>query len=68
MACDGSGTPLGERGRDDESRWEPTVVRPRTTDEYNYVWKTERAWRGTCRRLVVILKDGQIHYANVLLK
>jgi predicted extracellular nuclease len=34
-----------------------------TTDQYIYVWKTNKAWAGTCRQLVVILKDGSIHYA-----
>jgi predicted extracellular nuclease len=38
------------------------------TDQYNYVWKTDEAWAGTCRQLVVILKDGSIHYANFSFK
>jgi hypothetical protein len=29
-----------------------------TTDQYKYVWKTERAWRGTCRKLIVKFGDG----------
>ncbi len=28
------------------------------SDKYTYVWKTEKAWSGTCRRLVVRLVDG----------
>jgi hypothetical protein len=28
------------------------------TDQYRYVWKTERSWRGTCRKLVVKFSDG----------
>jgi len=39
-----------------------------TTDQYNYVWKTDKAWAGTCRQLVVILKDGSIHTANFSFK
>ena len=39
-----------------------------TTDQYSYVWKTEKAWAGTCRQLTVILKDGSIHYANFRIK
>ena len=35
-----------------------------TTDQYNYVWKTEQAWAGTCRQLVLQLNDGSIHRAN----
>jgi len=38
------------------------------TDQYNYVWKTEKSWAGTCRQLVVILKDGSIHTANFSFK
>jgi HYR domain-containing protein/K319-like protein/NHL repeat-containing protein len=34
------------------------------TDQYNYVWKTEPAWAGTCRQLVLQLNDGSIHRAN----
>ena len=37
-------------------------------DEYTYVWKTEKSWKGTCRQLVVILKDGSIHMANFQFK
>jgi hypothetical protein len=33
-------------------------------DQYNYVWKTEKAWKGTCRQLVVVLSDGSVHRAN----
>ena len=29
------------------------------TGQYIYVWKTEKAWSGTCRRLDVQLVDGQ---------
>jgi uncharacterized repeat protein (TIGR01451 family) len=35
-----------------------------TSDQYNYVWKTESAWAGTCRQLVVKLNDGSEHRAN----
>jgi hypothetical protein len=33
-------------------------------DQYNYVWKTESSWAGTCRQLVVTLNDGSVHTAN----
>jgi hypothetical protein len=39
-----------------------------STDEYTYVWKTNKSWAGTCRQLVVILKDGSIHTANFSFK
>jgi hypothetical protein len=34
------------------------------TDRYNYVWKTDKAWAGTCRALILKLKDGSVHRAN----
>lgn len=34
-----------------------------SSDRYNYVWKTESAWAGTCRQLVVKLNDGSTHTA-----
>ena len=33
------------------------------TDTYNYVWKTDKAWTGTCRQLNVKLIDGTSHTA-----
>jgi hypothetical protein len=33
-------------------------------DQYVYVWKTDKAWAGTCRTLTVKLADGTIHQAN----
>lgn len=37
-------------------------------DQYNYVWKTERSWAGTCRQLVLTLNDGSVHTANFKFK
>ena len=34
-----------------------------TADQYNYVWKTDKAWAGTCRMLTVTLNDGTTHTA-----
>ena len=34
------------------------------TDQYNYVWKTDKSWAGSCRQLVVLLNDGTYHRAN----
>ncbi|MFY9611832.1 MAG: PxKF domain-containing protein [Blastocatellia bacterium] len=34
------------------------------TDQYIYVWKTEKSWANSCRQLVVVLKDGNLHRAN----
>ena len=35
-----------------------------TAGQYIYVWKSEKAWAGTCRQLQVKLADGTYHYAN----
>jgi len=35
-----------------------------TADQYNYVWKTDKAWAGSCRTLTVKLIDGTTHQAN----
>jgi hypothetical protein len=34
-----------------------------STGRYVYVWKTNKAWAGTCRKLVVRLADGTDHTA-----
>jgi hypothetical protein len=35
-----------------------------STDQYNYVWKTQNSWAGTCRQLIVKLNDGSEYRAN----
>lgn len=32
-------------------------------NHYNYVWKTDKSWAGTCRRLIVKLVDGTVYTA-----
>ncbi|MEU0886092.1 PxKF domain-containing protein [Lentzea sp. NPDC005914] len=39
-----------------------------SSQRYTYVWKTDRAWLGTCRMLTVALKDGTLHHAAFKLK
>ena len=39
-----------------------------TADRYSYVWKTSKAWKGTCRILVVRLSDGSDHFAKFSFK
>jgi Tol biopolymer transport system component len=34
------------------------------TDTYMYVWKTDKAWANSCRRLTVRLSDGTDHWAD----
>jgi predicted extracellular nuclease len=36
------------------------------TDEYTYVWKTNKAWANTCRQFVILLDDETYHRANFL--
>jgi len=31
---------------------------------YSYVWKTDKAWAGTCRQLILNFNDGSIQRAN----
>lgn len=38
------------------------------SDTYNYVWKTDKAWAGTCRRLIVGLNDATDHHADFELR
>jgi len=38
--------------------------RDRAADTYTYVWKTEKGWAATCRKLVVRLSDGSQHTAT----
>jgi hypothetical protein len=35
-----------------------------STDQYAYVWKTNKAWANTCRQLTVKLTDGSSHVAD----
>ena len=38
------------------------------TLQYAYRWKTDKAWAGTCRQLVVRLADGSVHEARFSLR
>ena len=38
------------------------------SDQYNYVWKTDKSWANTCRQLVVRLSDGTEHMAVFKMK
>jgi len=35
-----------------------------SANQYVYVWKTEKAWAGTCRQLQLKLADGSMHLAG----
>src|SRR5215203_3315723 len=38
------------------------------TGQYIYVWKTTKAWKGTCRQFTMKLDDGTVHRANFKFK
>jgi hypothetical protein len=38
------------------------------SNQYKYVWKTTKSWKGTCRQLIVKLNDGSEHKANFIFK
>jgi Concanavalin A-like lectin/glucanases superfamily len=38
------------------------------TDVYTYVWKTDKAWASSCRRLSLRLDDGTVHTASFQFK
>jgi hypothetical protein len=40
-----------------------SVLRAEGRKQFNYVWKTNKAWDGTCRKLVLTLADGSTHEA-----
>ena len=37
------------------------------TNQYTYVWKTDKKWANTCRQLMIKLNDGTEHRANFML-
>lgn len=39
-----------------------------SSDVYTYIWKTDKAWAGTCRQLVIQFSDFSLHYANFKFK
>jgi len=39
-----------------------------TVDQYSYIWKTDKAWAGTCRELRLTLTDGSVHVAEFKFK
>jgi hypothetical protein len=43
---------------------ESTLSYDATADQYTYVWKTQKAWTGTCRQFTMKLDDGTTHQAD----
>ncbi len=59
IACNSS-APLSDLEGTESSGGSTLTYSP---DQYHYNWKTEKAWEGTCRVLVVKLNDGSEHTA-----
>jgi hypothetical protein len=49
----------------DSSRAVGTLSYKPSVDRYFYVWKTDPAWAGSCRELIVAFGDGTVRRANV---
>lgn len=47
-----------------ETAGESSLSYDLTTGQYTYVWKTDKAWSGQSRKLVLRLDDGSEHEAN----
>ena len=47
-----------------ETAGESSLSYDPTTDQYTYVWKTDKAWAGQTRQLVLKLDDGSENEAN----
>jgi hypothetical protein len=39
-----------------------------TTDQYTYVWKTQKSWAGMCHQLILRFADGTVQRANFQFK
>jgi hypothetical protein len=59
VAC-ANGAPIGNASSTSPAGASTLTYDP-TTDTYVYVWKTDAAWKGTCRELAVGLPDGTVH-------
>lgn len=66
IACDANdpGSPIEETVTAGGSSLSYTAA----TDQYTYIWKTDKAWKGTCRILDVRLKDGRDYFARFRFK
>ena len=58
------GSNQGSEVQETVTAGESTLNYDPAADQYIYVWKTDRAWEGTCRRLVIKLNDETVHIAN----
>jgi len=67
VACD-SGAPIDLIEEETTTAGGSTLQYNASTGMYSYVWKTDKAWVGTCRQLTVKLTDGSVHTASFKFK
>jgi CSLREA domain-containing protein len=67
VACDTS-APLNDIGDETTTPGESGLTYDASTDQYTYVWKTNRNWAGTCRQFILRLTDENDHLANFQFK
>lgn len=60
--CDSS-TPVSEVVEESGTAGNSGLSYNSDSDDYTYVWKTKKGWKGTCRLLIVRLDDGTQHIA-----
>ncbi len=66
IACDTSATPI--EITETLTAGGSSLSYDAGSDQYTYVWKTEKSWAGTCRQLVLQLKNGCVYRANFKFK
>jgi HYR domain-containing protein len=62
IACDATAPPVDVT--ETVTAGSSTLSYDSVSDQYIYVWKAENQWAGTCRQLILKLKDGTTHVAN----
>ena len=63
IACATGDSPANVVPEETETAGSSTLTYDAETGLYSYVWKTDRAWEGTCREFVLKLADGTEHRA-----
>ena len=64
IACPDGGDPANLVPETTETAGSSALSYDTDTGLYGYVWKTDKAWKGTCRELVLGLIDGSRHRAR----
>ncbi len=64
VACPNGSEPVNVLPVVTETPGSSTLSYDARTGLYGYVWKTDRAWAGTCREFVLKLADGMVHTAR----